>query len=199
MQKEKIMAPAINIVQQNGGFITAGEFADRAEYMRFVRAASRGELVRVRHGVYASPETMMNTMIDIERIVPDGIVCLYNAWAYHQLCTTVPSGFSVAVESKRKVSIPSYLPITLYYWKKEYLDFGIAEVTISGYKVKITDAERSVCDAVRYRNKVGVDICIEVVKSYMARPNRNISRLMDYARRLRVANILKNYLEIILE
>ena len=52
--------------------------------------------------------------------------------------------------------LPHVLPIELYYWKKENLEFGIMDADISGYKVHITDMERSVCDAVKYRNKIGL-------------------------------------------
>ena len=36
---------------------------------------------------------------------------------------------------------------------------------ISGYMVLITDMERSVCDAVKYRNKIGLDVGGEVIDS----------------------------------
>ena len=152
-----------------------------------------------RHGVYAAPEALLNTMIDVERIIPNGVVCLYNAWTYHQLSTTVPPAFCIAIANKRKVVLPHALPIELYYWKKENLEFGIMDADISGYKVHITDMERSVCDAVKYRNKIGLDVCAEVIRTYLKKPNRNLARLQDYAKRLRVFNTLKNYLEIAIE
>ena len=73
------------------------------------------------------------------------------------------------------------------------------DAEISGYHVRITDMERSVCDAVKYRNKVGLDVCAEVIRSYLRKPKRNLTRLQDYAKRLRVFNTLKNYLEIAIE
>lgn len=45
-------------------------------------------------------------MIDVERIVPNGVVCLYNVGAYHRLSTTVPPGFCIAIANKRKVMLP---------------------------------------------------------------------------------------------
>ena len=164
--------------------------------IQLLRAKERGDLIKLRHGIYAVPDVLLNTMIDVERIVPNGIVCLYNAWAYHQLSTTVPPAFCIAIANKRKVVIPDTLPIELYYWKKENLEFGIMNAEISGYHVRITDMERSVCDAVKYRNKLGLDVCAEEIRSYLRKPNRNLTRLQDYAKRLRVFNTLKNYLEI---
>lgn len=182
-----------------GGIITTAEFSKQSDYLKIVRAKERGDLIRVRHGVYAVPDALFNTMIDVERVVPNGIVCLYNAWAYHQLSTVVPPSFCIAIEAKRKIAIPPTLPVELYYWKKENLEFGVMDAEISGYHVRITDMERSVCDAVKYRNKTGMEVCSEVIRNYLKKKNRNLSRLSEYAKRLRVANILKNYIEIAIE
>lgn len=183
-------------IASQGGIITTDSMTGQAEYKRVLRAVGRGELIRLRHGVYAVPEATFSTMIDIDKVVPGGIVCLYSAWMHHQLSTQVPPAFCIAIESKRKIKVPTAVPINLYYWKSENLQFGIERRNISGYDVLITDIERSVCDAVKYRNKIGLDLCAEIIRSYLARNNRNLSRLMDYARRLRVANVLNNYLEI---
>lgn len=180
-----------------GGTISTTDIPDMSEYKRLLRAKERGDLIKLRHGIYAVPDALLNTMIDVERIVPNGIVCLYNAWSYHQLSTTVPPAFCIAIANKRKVVIPEALPIELYYWKKENLEFGIMDADISGYHVRITDMERSVCDAVKYRNKLGLDVCAEVIRSYLRKPNRNLTRLQDYAKRLRVFTSRICYLLII--
>ena len=115
---------------------------------------------------------MLNTMIDVERIVPGGIVCLYTAWMHHQLCTTIPPAFCIAIEAKRKVVLPEELPINLYYWRKENMELGIEQKEISGFRVHITNLERSVCDAVKYRNKAGLDVCAEG----MTKPIKNYGK-----------------------
>lgn len=56
-----------------------GVIPHMAEYKRLLRAKERGDLIKLRQGIYAVPEALLNTMIDVERIVPKGIVCLYNA------------------------------------------------------------------------------------------------------------------------
>ncbi|WP_277132551.1 MULTISPECIES: type IV toxin-antitoxin system AbiEi family antitoxin domain-containing protein [Bacteroides] len=187
------------IVAAKGGVVTMDEITDRAEYKRILRAVEHGELIRLRQGVYAVPIAILNTMIDVERIVPQGVLCLYSAWAYYQLTTTVPPSFCIAIEAKRKVKLPIRLPINLYYWKAGNLEFGIVDVEISNYQVRMTDLERSVCDAVKYRNKIGLDLCAEIIRTYLRKKERNLSRLMDYAERLRVTKILNNYLEIAIE
>ena len=70
--------------------------------------------------------------------------------------------------------------------------------TINDYQVRIFDMERSVCDAIKFRNKIGQDVCSEVVNSYLKLPERNLTKLVDYAEKLRVKNTLNHYLEIAL-
>ena len=182
-----------------GGIISMADMTNGAEYKRIHRAAQRGELTRLRSGVYALPEALLDTMLDIERLVPGGVVRLYNAWSHHHLTTSIPPAYCVAIERKRKVVFPPTLPVTLYYWKPEYLTLGVVEEVLSGHTVRITDIERSVCDAVRYRNKIGLDVCAEIVRTYLRKEGRNLSLLTEYAKQMRVWSTLKNYLEIAIE
>ena len=41
-----------------------------------------------------------------------------------------------------------------------------------------------------------MDVCSEVVNNYLARIDRNLTLLLDYANKLRVAKTLQKYLEI---
>lgn len=191
MDRNKI----IETLQQQGGFITTGELKNRGEYEQLLRATEDGKLMRLRNGVYVEMSALANNMIDVERIVPHGVLCIYSAFAHYGLSTQVPSATCIAIEAKRKVRLPEYPPIDLFYWKKENLEFGVIQKSISGYHLLITDMERTVCDAVKYRNKIGLDVCGEVIDNYLKKDNRNISLLHEYAQKLRVKNILTTYLE----
>ena len=185
----------IETLQKQGGFMTTSEVKSRGVYEHLRRATADGTLMRIRQGVYVETSALANNMIDVQRIVPNGVLCLYSAFAHYELSTHVPAATCIAIDAKRKVRLPEYPPIDLYYWKKENLDFGVVEKEISGYMVLITDMERTVCDAVKYRNKIGLDVCGEVIDSYLKNENRNITLLHEYAGRLRVRNTLTKYLE----
>ena len=185
----------IDELQKSGGFIKANEVKTRGEYEQLRRATEEGTLLRLRNGVYAEMSALANNMVDVERIVPGGVLCLYSAFAHYGLSTQVPSSFCIAIEAKRKLRLPDYPIIDLYYWKKENLEFGITQKDLLGYVVRITDLERTVCDAVKYRNKIGLDVCGEVIDNYLKVDTRNISLLNEYADRLRLRTILTKYLE----
>ena len=60
------------------------------------------------------------------------------------------------------------------------------------------DVEKTLCDAARYRNRIGVDIVKESFKRYVQRRDKRIDKLMDYARQTRVTSVVERYLEVLL-
>ena len=166
------------------------------QYHQALQKVQSGELLRLRPGVFAEPATLADTMLDIDVLVPGGVLCMYSAWEHYELTTQIPSAFCIAIPRKRKLVLPEFPPVTLYYWSDHLLEFGTTTAEVHGHKVRVTDLERSVCDAIKYRNKIGLDVCAEILKTYLRRPGRNISKLVGYAKKLRVEATLRKYMEI---
>lgn len=165
----------------------------RAKYYATLQKVQDGSLVRVKRGVFAKPGDLANVMVDIEKIIPNGILCMYSAWAYYGLTTQVPQQYDVAIKRGRKVTLPQYPSFSVHNLTDSVLNTGVTNTKISGYEVKIFDLEKSVCDAVKFRNKIGLDVCTEIVKNYLKRKDRNLSKLMKYAKILHVNKILEMY------
>lgn len=168
----------------------------RTAYYKLLDSARNGEAVRIKRGVYATAEQLADTMIDVEAMVPGGVLCLFSAWNVHGLTTSLPQAYHVAVKRGRKITLPAYPKIELHHVTNTVFEIGTEELTISGYRVRLYNKERCVCDAVKFRNKVGMDVCSEVVNSYLSQPDRNLTMLMDYADKLRVRRILEQYMAI---
>ena len=185
------------LIEQHGGYITRKEIiGNRYLYYRLLEAVKSGEIIRLKPGVYCMEDAKAETMIDLEKIVPDGVLCLYSAWAHYRLTTQIPQGFYVAIPRKQKITLPDYPPIILNYWDRSIYGVGIVRQQIDGFAIPIYDMEKSVCDAIRYRNKIGIDVSSEILKNYLSRKERNITRLTAYAKSMRIAGILNKYLEI---
>ena len=187
-----------SFIREHGGYIRAKDIDNRAMYDQLLAEVANGNVIRIRNGIYALPEEMAKTMIDVEKIVPGGVVCMYSAWAYYELTTKLPPDICIAIEKKRKVILPDYPSVALYYWSQSAFELGISEREIEGYKVRIYDLEKSVCDAVKFRNKIGVDISSEILKNYLVRSDRNLTRLNEYAKKMRVANILNGLIDYLI-
>ena len=185
-------------IKDKGGFISKQEITDDATYTQLLKEVEQGTVVRLKAGVYALPEALAKPMVDMRRLVPDGVLCLYSAWFYYQLTTQVPVEHYVAVEKSRKIVLPDYPPIRLCFWNQTTYSTGIKEEIMSGHQCLIYDLEKSVCDAIKFRNKIGMDVCSEIVRNYMKHPDRNLNKLSEYAKTLRVGNTLHNIIQFVI-
>ena len=150
----------------------------------------------MRNGVYATLDTLAGGMIEIDTIVPRGILCLYSAWHHYGMTTQIPDSYYVAIGRKRRVRLPEAIDITLIYQKDELLEIGRSKTNIEGFELSIYDRERCLCDAIKYRNKIGIDVMAEILNSYLSYPKKNLSLLPQYAKQLRVYNLLSTYLDV---
>ena len=181
---------------QNGNGIMLADRDNNPAYRRMLAAVHEGKLVRLRNGLYANPEALTGSVIDVGAIVPRSILCLYSAWSQYNLTTQIPDAFYVAVDRNRKITLPSFPDIRLVFQNRELLDIGKTEIEELGIRLTITDVERSVCDAVKYRNKIGIDVMTEIIDNYLLRSDRNLSKLTEYAKRLRVYTALYTILQV---
>jgi len=62
----------------------------RTAYYKLLDSVRDGDAVRIKRGVYATAEQLADTMIDVEAIVPGGVLCLFSAWNVHGLTTSLP-------------------------------------------------------------------------------------------------------------
>jgi len=196
MEKDHDMNNFHQYVTANGGTICARELNNPRAYYSINKEIKAGSVIRIKNGVYMLPEELANTMMDIERIVPGGVVCMYSAWDYYNLTTQIPNGLYVAIEKHRKVVVPEITGITLCYWEEKYCSMGVEKTEIGGHAVNIFSIEKCVCDAVKFRNKIGTDVAVEILRNYLGRRSRNIPLLMDFAKRMRIMSTMRQYIEI---
>lgn len=167
------------------------------QYRAFLQQVRNNEYVKIKNGLYIRTEDIGGGMNDISRLIPGGILCLFSAWSYYDLTSSKDDTLYVAIDRSRKVCVPhSYLSYKLVYQKPELLDIGVTSVKINSYDVRIYDRERCVCDAIKYRTKIGFEVMQEIMEKYIKSPERDILRLTQYAKDLRVYNRLETYMEV---
>lgn len=186
-------------ITSNGGYISSAQAKKVSLYDQLLYGTRIGQIVRLRRGMYALNNGLAKQMIDIETLIPGGVLCLYSAWSYHELTTQIPQVYHVAVERTRRVTLPIFPPIELSFMTKKAYELGAVEVEIDGFKVKVYDLEKSVCDAIKYRNKIGLDVSSEIFNNYLSRKDRDITRLYNYASQLRVGKKIDELIKFILQ
>lgn len=165
-----------------------------------VALLASGQLKKLKTGYYIQPgmETHLSDMELAAAVVPQGVVCLFSAAALYELTTINPMAVDIAVPAPgNSITLPEYPPIALHKWAKTLHGIGITEVNAPQYPAKVYEKERTVCDFFRLRLQLGEDVALEVLKNYMT-GTKNIQKLYDYAKALRVKTVLAPYVEALL-
>jgi predicted transcriptional regulator of viral defense system len=65
---------------------------------------------------------------------------------------------------------------------------------LNGISTKITEPARTVVDCFKYRNRVGLDVCLEALKEILKRGVKP-TQIMNYAKMQRVTSVVRPYLD----
>lgn len=163
------------------------------------KLCKENKIHRIAKGQYIFPDDMQDELLAIsnrsDRIIFSHETALYlhgiSDRTPFEHTVTAPSGCipSAAIKSECKV----------YYIKPELFVLGKTMLkTPAGNKVPAYDLERTICDVIRSRNKLGTETFHAALKLYAVNPKKDLNKLSDYAKKMRVANVLRQYLEVLL-
>lgn len=160
---------------------------------------SSGLIERLSRGVYRLVGRAGQRYPDLTTVavrVPKAVVCLISALSFHELTTQIPHAVDIALPrgATTKPNI-DYPPVQVYTFSGLAYSEGIEVHTLGDVGVKIYGKEKSIADAFKYRNKIGLDVALEALKSWWETRGRNVDTLLAMARVCRVHNVMRPYLE----
>ncbi len=160
---------------------------------------AEGRLERVERGVYVSTDAIEDEMYSMQIKYPKLIYSHETALYLHGLSDRTPFEFSASVPSGYKVVRAVAERFKIYYIKKELHELGVETIQSShGNPIKTYNIERTVCDIIRSRSRIDIQILNEALKRFVKLKSSDLSLLMDYAKKLKIDTVLKNYLEVLL-
>ncbi len=160
-----------------------------------------GVVERLSRGVYRLadlPPLTNQDLVTVSLRVPHGVVCLISALAFHELTTQIPHAVYVALERGSKVPKLEHPPLRVYWFTGDAFAAGIQSHELDGVSVRVYDAEKTIADCFKYRNKLGLDVAIEALRLWRRQKRRNIGRLMAYARICHVERVIRPYVEALI-
>ncbi len=190
----------LKVLQQNNNTITTSQVEklgfSRAVLSKYVKA---GVLERSRQGVYILPDSvhddMYTMMLRSEKIIFSHDTALF----LNGLSERTPFEHSVTIPSNTVLSDVLREDCNCYYIKLELFELGmVRKKTSFGNEVRCYDAERTICDLLRSRNRMDEETVISAIKNYAVYSDKDLNRLAAYAEKFRVAKILKQYMEVLL-
>jgi predicted transcriptional regulator of viral defense system len=193
---------ARRIFRNRGGMLKTGEALSAGIHPRTLYEMHRsGILEQLTRGLYRLaelPPLGNPDLVSVSLKIPNGVICLISALAYHEITTQVPHEIYVALERGTEPPRMSHPPIRIFWFSGQAYTLAIQTHKIDGVPVRIYSPEKTIADCFKYRNKIGLDTAIRALKLYREKNHLKVDDLIKFGRVCRVEKVIRPYLEALL-
>lgn len=194
------MSDVAKMARENNGYISSAQVTSAGMPRRLLaEAVAAGELVQVERGLYALPDTWEDEVYITQHRFSRGIFSDETALYLHGMTDRAPFSLTMTFPRSYNASAARGAGIVCRTCADDVLGLGRCEVrTPYGNSVRAYDIERTLCDIVRGQKVVDSQVVVPAMRAYAANRDRNVSKLMGYARKLGVERKIRSYMEVLL-
>ncbi|MDO4798187.1 MAG: type IV toxin-antitoxin system AbiEi family antitoxin domain-containing protein [Coriobacteriales bacterium] len=187
------------VAEGNGYLRTAQVLEHGISKPTLARYVSKRRMERVAHGLYLAQDSWEDVLYQL-CLANVGIVFSYETSLFlNGLMEREPEGIDVTVRVGYNATHLRKRGIVVHQVQPAAFDMGVTELTtVFGNAVRTYDMERTMCDMVRNRESLDVQVFRYAMREYMASDAKDLHRLMDYAKRLHVESSMRLYTEVML-
>lgn len=159
----------------------------------------KGEIQRVSRGVYTAGDVLIDEMAELQSRYKGAVFSHETALYLHDLTDRSPLFYSVTVPSGYNATPLKESGARVFFIKRDLYPLGLTSISSpQGNELRTYNLERTICDVVRSRNQMDVQLVTEALKRYASKKEKNIDLLVQYAAQFRVEKIIRTYLEVLL-
>ena len=187
------------LLNENNGVLRTADAVD-AGLSRTILGllVKKGKLERIAQGQYIRPNDMPDELLLLQRRSGKIVFSHETALFLHDMAERTPLSHSLTIPSNYKLSPALSVGCKIYYVKPELHRLGLCAVKSKmGNDVIAYDAERTICDILRSRNRIDGQTLATAMKSYSIRKNKDWIKLSEYADAFHVTKLLRQYLEVL--
>jgi predicted transcriptional regulator of viral defense system len=189
-----------DILHQQNGFLFTSDLTRCGIPRTYLSILEKqGEVQRVSRGVYAATSDLVDELVGIQARYKRAIFSHETALYLLDMTDRTPLYYSVTVPSGYNATSLKKDGAKVYFVRRSLYPLGVITVkSPHGNDIKTFSLERTVCDVLRSRNRIDVQLVNEALKRYIGRKDRNIDLLYSYAKRFRIQRIVREYIEVLL-
>lgn len=184
------------LVRAHDGVVKTAElYTLGIDYRRIQSFVDWGVLRRIKNGYYTLQDERLSEDEMILRLFgTDGILTMESALYIYGYLTAKPAEYQIAIDkntSKSRFHL-NYPFVHPYYSEPKVLQLGVTETSFGGGTMKIYDKERLMCDCLKYEDRMDHEDVKKALLAYLSEPQKDISKLLEYARERKVLSKVQN-------
>lgn len=182
-----------DFIKERNGIFKYSDLIQLGYNQRQIRNLEKNKIIeRVAKGIYSHKDYFPD-MLKVYQMENKKMIYSHDTAAYlHDLTDRFPRNYTVTTESGYHLRKKDKLNV--YYIKKDLFELGLEEVKdTSGNMIKTYDKERTLCDIIRNKEKIELQVYVEVIQNYF-NGKVKLNKLSRYAK---VLGISKKVSEVV--
>src|SRR4051812_47645504 len=159
---------SVEILARTRGSVRARDLMKRGlPTIYLARLVEKGRLVQQARGVYAPADIDVTERHDWELActrVPNGVLCLMTALAFHGIGTQSPRQVWMAIANKAWQPHVDHPPMRFVRFSGAALTHGIVSVRGGPAVLRVYSPAKTVADCFKFRQKIGLDVAVEALR-----------------------------------
>lgn len=192
-------AHIMQLLKQTQGYLRTKDCLSQGISTRDLKTLLQADVLeQVKRGLYRRKNddpTPLRDVVDLCQAMPKAVLCLYSALAHYGLTTFVPTEVMIALPQGYHAAPVVYPPVQVFNFSLAQYQAGLEVVQAKEGVYRIYSPEKSVCDAFRFRRKLGDDTAKEALFTYLDTRRKDLKKLLDMAAVCRMSNVMKPYIE----
>ena len=188
------------LMKKNNGYITSKEldmFDLHRMYLSIMQ--DRGIIKKVAPGIYIDTNKIEDNYYVFGLSMPNAIYSHMSALYFHGLSIKAPNDvYDITV--KRSYNSVHLRKHNVFYVDNDIYELGLTEIeTPMGNKVKVYDIERCICDIIRSKNRMDLELVKHSVRKYIKNKDKDLVKLSLYAEKLGIKEVVMDYVGMMYE
>lgn len=165
------------------------------------RMEKEGKIEKIGRGLYRLSAHAIDSHPDYVLAslqTPKGVICLVSALYFYGATNEIPRFVDIAIPTGSRAIKIKYPPVKFYRFSPKTWASGVEKHRIEGHDIAIYSLAKTVADCFKFRNRIGVNVAREALKTAVTEKHVKPGEIMAYAKTCRVDGIIKPMIETLL-
>lgn len=189
----------LKIMKKNNEIITPAQLEEKGISRVYLsKMKEEGIIEKIDRGIYVTKDFKYDEYYLFQLKYPKAIFSHNTALYFYEMTERTPINMDVTVYREYNPHRFKDL-VNVYKVSKELYNLGVTEKKSSqGMKVKTYNLERTVCDIIKDKNSLDIEIRNKVIKKCIKSKEFSASIMFEYAKKMKIYDKIKSYMEAII-
>lgn len=190
----------LKYAEENNGYITSKAAENLGVNSTFLsNLVNHKKIERVGTGIYKLPEYPIDNFYILSKSSKNMCYSHATALYLHNMSDRIPLVYDITVPYNYSGNLLNNENVALRYVNDEVFELGMIDIkTINNLTVKCYDLERTLCDIVKDKKNMDKEIYSKALKEYVKRNDKDILKLIKYAKKLNIEEEIVELMEVLL-